>query len=557
LKTNLRQSLLQICLLAVMLLALSATAQAQFNYTTYNGAINITYYTGSGGNVKIPATIAGLPVTSIGDNAFEYSALTSVTIPNSIISIGDAAFYGNTALTGVIIPDSVSSIGEYAFGNCSSLTTEIIPNSVTSIGDAAFDGCSSLTAIIMGTNNAAYGSVDGVLFDKAQTTLLEHPGGLGGSYTIPNTVTNIGDFAFDYCYNLTSVTIPNGVTSIGNNAFSSCSSLTSVTIPNGVTSIGFAAFQQCNGLTNFTIPDSVTSIGDYAFDFCRSLTNVTIGSSVSRIGNDAFRNSSSLTSVTIPDSVTNIGNYAFQYSALTSVTIPNSVTSIGDDAFIGCSSLSAIIVGTNNDAYGSVNGVLFDKNQTTLLEYPGGLGGSYTVPNGVTSIGEQAFQQCEGLTSVIIPGSVTNISDYAFAFCFYLTNVYFTGDAPFIVPNGIRGDENLIGSFIYDDVIIYYLPNTTGWSNTFAGNEDIVGFPTALWLPQVQTGDASFGVRSNQFGFNFNWASGQTVVVEACTNLTNPTWAAIGTNTLTGDSFYFSDSQWTNYPIRSYRLRSP
>ncbi|MDD5962078.1 MAG: leucine-rich repeat domain-containing protein, partial [Bacteroidales bacterium] len=176
---------------------------------------------------------------------------------------------------------------------------------------------------------------------------------VSGDVVIPSSVTNndttysvtsIGNYAFVWCSELTSVTIPNSVTSIGKWAFQSCSSLTSVTIPNSVTSIGDYAFSYCSGLTSVTIPNSVTSIGEWAFSYCRSLTSVTIPNSVTSISSGVFHSCSSLTSVTIPNSVTSISEYAFcRCSGLTSVTIPNSVTSIGYGAFYGCSSLISIV----------------------------------------------------------------------------------------------------------------------------------------------------------------------------------------------------------------------
>ena len=152
-----------------------------------------------------------------------------------------------------------------------------------------------------------------------------------------------------------------------------------------------------------------------------------------------------------------------------------------------------------------------------------------------------AFQECGLLTSVTISTNVTSIGLFAFAHCYNLTGIYFQGNAPSL-------DSDI---FYYDDyATAYYLPGTIGWSSSFGG------LPTALWLPQAQTNDASFGVQTNQFGFNLTWVSDTVVVVEACTNLANPNWTPVGTNILTGGSSYFSDAQWTNYPGRFYRLRS-
>ena len=191
-----------------------------------------------------------------------------------------------------------------------SLTSLVIPDSVTNIGDYAFSGCSSLSSVV-----------------------------------IPDRVTSIGDCAFENCSSLTDIVIPDGVTSIGDCAFEGCRSLTDIVIPDGVTSIGDCAFENCFSLTGIVIPDSVTGIGKFAFSGCSSLSSVVIPDSVSCIGSGAFKNCSSLSSLVIPDCVTSIGNYAFAYcKSLTDIVIPNSVTSIGDNAFRHCSSLSSVVI---------------------------------------------------------------------------------------------------------------------------------------------------------------------------------------------------------------------
>ena len=358
-----------------------------------------------------------------------HGRVKSAVIAEGVTSIGGFAFYDCTSLTSVTIPDSVTSIGANAFFDCTSLTSVTIPDSVTSIGVGAFASCTSLTGIWVAESNSHYSSdASGVLFNKDKTTLVQCPGAFA-AYTIPNSVTSIGDVAFSFCTSLASVTIPNGVTSIGDSAFSYCASLTSVTIPDSVTSIGWSAFAGCTSLTSVTIPDSVTSIGSLAFSGCTSLTSVTVPDSVTSIGDAAFASCTSLTGIwvaegsshyasdasgvlfnkdkttlvqcpgafsgsyAIPDSVTSIGHCAFEDCAsLTSVTIPDSVTSIGAEAFYNCKSLTSV-----------------------------------TIPDSVTSIGDFTFSYCESLTSVTIPDSVTSIGHYAFEGCRSLTDVYFTG----------------------------------------------------------------------------------------------------------------------------------
>ena len=332
-------------------------------------------------------------------------------------------YRGNAA--NVIIPEGITAIGEEAFKFCEKQITSVtIPLSVASIRVEAFSGCSNLKEIIVNEQNISFSSVDGILFNKAKTVIIKYPAGKQNSfYIIPASVTSIGYRSFSGCGNLARVTIPSTVTSIMARAFSVCTSLTSVTVPSGITSISDYSFQGCSSLASVNIPSGVTSIGDGAFWECKSLTGITIPSSVTSIKGTAFAGCSSLTSVTIPSGVTSIGTYAFSDCNFTSVTIPSSVTSMGYGIF-GSNSLREIIVDEQNMSYSSMDGVLFNKEKTVLIEYPEGKrNNAYTIPASVTSIMRLAFSRCNNLTSINIPSTVTFIYGQAFSSCKNLVNV--------------------------------------------------------------------------------------------------------------------------------------
>lgn len=286
---------------------------------------------------------------------------------------------------------------------------------------------------------------------------------LGATHKTSDKV--IGSCMFESCSGLTEISLPNSITSIDTAAFSGCTGLTSVTFSENLLSIGIRAFEKCTGLTSVTIPDKVYSIGVWAFKGCTGLTSLTLGNNVISIGDLAFDGCSGLTSVLIPNSVTSIKNRAFYgCSGLTSVTLGSGVTSIGN-AFYYCKGLQEFRVSIKNESFCQVDGVLYNKDKTTLIVCPNTKTNEYTIPKSVTSIGNYAFSGCNKLTSIIIPKSVTSIGDYAFSRCDGLkqitipNSVTSIGNGAFANSNGLKyitipKSVSSIGSYVFSGTSI-------------------------------------------------------------------------------------------------------
>jgi hypothetical protein len=493
----------------LFLMMLPDRVQAQLDFVTNNGSITITGYYGTNAIVSVPETTNGYPVACIASGAFI----------------------------------------------CGAMNALIIPDTVTNIEPMALYDCNAITNISIDAKNPAYCSVEGIVFSKDQTVLVRYPGGLAGGYTIPDCVTTIGNSAFATDRMLSSITIPNSVTNIGASAFF-YDSFGSINVPDSVTSIGVAtfsdcfvltkvtigtnvsiiptnAFSACDDLVSITIPDGVTSIEPGAFSGCADLANVTLGNSVTNIGEAAFNGCAQLTNFVFGTNVISIGYSAFSdCSGLSALVIPNSVITIGQSAFGYCGGLNNVIIGSGVESIGSQT-----FYQCTSLT-------NVIIGDGVTDIGGFAFCSCFALTSVTLGASLTNIESYAFDNCGSLDALYFKGDAPGADSSAFVGDP---------DATAYYLAGTTGWA-AFAVN---TGVPAVLWNPQIQTSGSSFGIRTNEFGFNITGTPDIPLVVEASINAANPVWSALQALTLTNGLVYFSDPQWTNYPSRIYRISAP
>ena len=382
-------------------------------------------------------------LSSIGSGAFfccEY--LNSIEIPESVTSIGDNAFMVCTSLSRLEIPESVTSIGDNAFARCMSLNRLEIPAGVRSIGRNVFAFTNIQEGVFVAPDNPAYRSDErGVLFTEDGTVLLYCPPSVEGSYTVPDTVRTISEFAFESCHGLTAVTIPEGVTDIGDGAFDGCE-IAEVTLPASLRSLGKDAFGEGYYAPAFFVADG-NSV--YASDSNGALFNADrtellrvpgsykgayqIPETVAVIGESAFYDCYDLTAVTIPDGVGSIGGHAFSGCwNLSAVTIPDSVSTVGDYAFYGCSSLSVVTI---PDRVGSIGDcTFFDCYSLTAV----------TIPDGVGSIGDSAFSGCCNLTAVTIPDSVSTIGDYAFSGC-SLTTV--------TIPGSVRS----LGSGAFDGAV--------------------------------------------------------------------------------------------------------
>ncbi len=369
----------------------SVEPAGMYDYVLNNDSVYITAYNGTATDVVVPDTIDGYTVVSIEDAFSRKTAITSITIPDTVTSIGDDAFRGCSSLTSVVIPDTVTSIGDYAFYDCSRLTSIVIPDTATSIGDYAFYYCTSLTSIV-----------------------------------IPDSVVSIGSYAFYNCSNLTSIVIPDLVTSIGDYAFYGCNRLTSIVIPDTVTSIGSYAFYYCTSLTSIVIPDLVTRIGYRAFEFCTSLASVTIGSSVISISSYAFQycymlaEVCNLSSLPIAIGSTDYGDVAY-YAAVVH-TDTDSLLVTDDDGFVIC-------------IYG---------DDVILVSYVGE-STDISIPSNVTKIRCCAFYNCTKLTSVVIPDSVTNIGERIFEYCYSVTSVVFSDTSTWYLTTSSSDASSMTG----------------------------------------------------------------------------------------------------------------
>ena len=468
---------------------LTPSSSPDFTYTTSNSEVTITGYAGVAATVEIPAFIDGLPVTSIGDNAlFGMSWITSIIIPSGVQRIGFGSFAG----TGI--------------------TTLNLPASVTSFSSATY-ACFDLATITVDSTSDAFVSIDGVLYDKQVQTLIRCPSAREQAVTIPATVTAIGYAAFIHCSKLTTIIGLQPTASIGWDAFSYCNNLrysleqSATTAPgdyltytiqsNNVDGIIITGFSGTG--VGVVIPDSildrpVVGIGSDAFNGRRSLESIRIPDSVTGIGNAAFANCNSLKSIAIPSGVTYIGFDAFHFcTSLTSITLPKSLAFLGGHDFYGATNLVSIDIDPSNEYLASIDGVLYDKALTAILECPKSKAGTVILPASVTAIGT-AFVNCTRLSRIVIPEGVTTIYARAFENCPAVLET--TGASPFAPgkPSSIRSNGQVQlswtapvsnGGLSVTDYTIQYSSNSGASWQTFT---DAVSAATSATVTGLTNG---------------------------------------------------------------------
>ncbi len=414
--------------------------QLYYNLDTKNGTAEVTYTSNDGSNysnistsvITVPASVSyngrSYTVVGLGESALCGVGLTKITLPNTLKYIGKLSLSWSN-MTSVNIPSSVITIADSAFSTSWELQSVTIPANVRKIGVGAFENCGQLKAINVVPANQHYSSINGVLYNKDKTTLILYPLGKGGStYTIPNTVKKIAASAFEYCV-FTSVIIPDNVESIGNYAFrafvpntsSEECELTSIYIGSGLQKLGKFVFSSC-GLTSIQVSpnnpyfctiDGVLFSKDKTrlilYPSGRDKCSYTVPSSVTTIESGAF-DSSVFSTLTIPSSVKTIKTSAFTFCGINTLSIGCGVTSIEKEAFVFCD-FDAINVAPANQHYSSINGVLFNKDVTTIYYYPSGKhANSYTIPNSVTRIASGAFHG--GVRSIIIGPNMKYIEQF-------------------------------------------------------------------------------------------------------------------------------------------------
>lgn len=409
-------------------------------------------------------TSVSLPekLTTIGMYAFkDCTAVKAITLPPALIHIEPGAFENCTGLTELVLPESLLTIGGAAFEGCTGLTEITVPKLVYEMY-YPFDRCTSLQSIHASDENLTFSSVDGVLYNKEKTELVFYPRGRKGPYQVPGGVTAIGDGSMRDCTGLTAITLPATVTSIGSSAFNGCTNLKSVTLPEGLEEIGCYTFRGCAALKQINIPENVSEIGWYAFEDCTALTEIVLPKKLSCLDDDTFSGCTGLTKVTFPAGLTQINADVFRgCSALKEVVLPAGLEMLWMTAFRDCTNLKAFSISEENLNYCcDAEGVLYNKEKTELCLYPCGREGAYEIPDGVETIGNCAFRWSQHLKEITLPESVSSVLYNAFLDCDNLTRIEFRNpDCELYYEQSMFGSEESM--YRTNQPTIYGYPGST------------------------------------------------------------------------------------------------
>lgn len=386
----------------------------------------------------------------------------------------------------ITLPNGITSIADSAFYDCDKITSVFIPESVTDISSWAFSYCRNLHEIQVADSNNVFSSIDGVLYSKDNTQLLRCPLDKEGVFSVREGVIELGNNAFHGCNKLTRITMPDSVLFVGGWVFENCTRLTDITLSNNLTTIGNMAFWGCDALTSIFIPENVSSL-ERVF-YCKNLTEYQVSNEnkyftcidgvlydkalsqvikcpmgkngtyiipngVEIVSQEAFSGCEKLTDIIFPNSLKSIDYAAFaSCKGLNHIYIPQNVNNIVNFAFSDCSNLIEFQVEINNSTFSSVDGIIYNKEQTELLTCPEGKTGRVSIPYGVTSINSAAFGYCEKVDSIHIPRTITQIDDAVFAYCSGLTHV--------TIPDSILsiGDQAFDGCRSLTDIYYYGTP---------------------------------------------------------------------------------------------------
>ena len=485
-------------------------------------------------SLRFPSTLK-----KIGDGAFNCVSaagnIQTVHFNDGLETIGASAFVGAYFKDAFKLPSSVKEIGSYAFANCTAITKFTFPASLEVFDSSAFGGATGLMEIDIEAGNQNFEINDGILYTKDMKKVVMCPSGRRDAVTIPegveeianhafymvdgcqeysfpSTLKKIGDQAFAHCYGLREFAIPDSVTSIGKNCFDLCESLTKVTIGSGLTEIPYQAFIECFSLSDIDIPNTIEKIGSQAFLGCTKIKELDLKEGLKEIGSGAFYFSTTeynendkpgFTTLNIPDSVESLGDNAFgNQTSLTTVTIGSGLKDFGEGVFDGAP-ITSLTISSDNPYFTTENQILYSKNKQELYFALTSLSGEVTLPSGLKTINEYAFEGCKNITAMNFPDSLEEIKEGAFvstkiADLKFKSGLKKIGDGAFSMGSvkTISFSEGLesigMSAFSQVDITAVSLPNSLKTLGEGA-------FSRCIWLKDLSLGNGLESIGNHAF----------------------------------------------------------